>query len=300
METGQNQAAAPSLVMADKDFDFIRGIVYDTAGIRLKDTKRTLVINRLRKRLVALKIGTFEEYCNLLKTRSGLRAELGEIIDAITTNETYFFRELKHFDCLNQYVFPAAAEKSRHINIWSAACSTGQEPYTIAIAALEYMAAHRLRLNVSILGADLCTTAVRESKEGFYHERKMKGMPPALLSKYFDREGEGYRIKKEPRALVRFQQMNLLTEKPMQKFDVIFCRNVLIYFDDASQGRAIGNLRDCLARDGLLMIGHAESLYRHSEGFESVRIANTVVYRKTEAANAPAAPAPCGFDADKK
>lgn len=300
METGQSQCAPPSLIMADKDFDFIRSIVYDTAGIRLKDTKRTLVINRLRKRLVALKIGTFGEYCNLLKTRAGLRAELGEIIDAITTNETYFFREMKHFDCLNQFIFPAAAEKYKHINIWSAACSTGQEPYTIAIAALEYMAAHRCRLNVSIIGTDLCTTAVSESKEGFYHERKMKGMPPALLSKYFDREGDGYRIKKEPRALARFQQMNLLTEKPLQKFDIIFCRNVLIYFDDASQGKAISNLRDCLVKDGILMIGHAESLYRHSEGFESERMANTVVYRKAESVKTPGASAFSGVAADKK
>mgnify|MGYP001220174769 CR=1 FL=1 len=273
----------PPLSISEKDFALIRDIVYEHSGIKLKDSKRALVTNRLRKRLIALDMKDFGQYCALLRTRDGLRRELEEVIDSLTTNETYFFRESKHFDVLMKTVFPAAkAKPGKSVSIWCAGCSTGQEPYTAAICALEFMAAEKCRLPVSIFASDISPTALAEAKAGAYPERKTKGLAPHHLRTYFDKTPEGFSVKKELRNIVRFQQLNLLTEKPNQRFDVIFCRNVMIYFDADSQAKVVANIRDCLAREGMFFIGHAESLYRNSQGFEVERIDNAIVYRKTE------------------
>lgn len=282
----QNTPAAKTpptlnLVLSDKDFDFIRNLVYRSAGIHLKDSKRALVTNRLRKRLIALGLGSFDQYCSLLRKPGALDAELPEILDSITTNETYFFREGKHFDFLNKIVFPECCEKrAKLLTVWCAGCSTGQEPYTIAIAALEHMAAAKSRFSISILATDICAPALAEAREGLFPERKMRGVTPGIALRYFDKSPEGFALKKEARNLVRFQRLNIVSEKPQSKFDVIFCRNVMIYFDMESQARAVANLHSCLNKDGILLIGHAESLYRHSVGFETLRIADTIVYKK--------------------
>jgi len=281
--------------ISPEEFGRLRDLVRRHTGIALSEHKRSLVASRLGKRLRALGFPSFHAYCGHLAAEAG-RPELEHFINAITTNKTDFFREPAHFEFLQSQVLPAlraqaARGQERRVRIWSAACSTGEEPYTIAITlreGLEPLAAWDVR----ILASDIDTQVLRQAAAGIYPVERVAGIRPFLVQRHFLRgtgSREGFvRVREEVRRLVTFRRINLLEEPwPIRtRFRCIFCRNVLIYFDQATQRRLIGRLADHLAAGGYLFLGHSELLHGLSDDFDYVR---TTIYRRRDAAGREAA-----------
>lgn len=262
--------------LSDNDFEFLRRLIYEESGIHLTDVKRELVTARVSKRLKALEIGNFHEYCLLLAKKRDPR-EIVHLIDCISTNETHFFREQKHFDFLVQKVFPQwrlqfeRGERSRQIKIWSAACSTGEEPYSLAMLALEHFPPES-GWSVKIVGTDISTRVLKKAEEGLWPIDRAQEIPLPLLQKYM-RQGVGgssgwMRAGREIRSLVEFFRLNLTKSSYTveDNFDVIFCRNVLIYFDARTQAEVVKKLASHLSPRGYLFSGHAESLHTLKTG----------------------------------
>lgn len=259
--------------LTDKEFRLFKKLIYEHTGISLSDHKRALIYSRLGKRLRILGLHTYMEYYDYIIEKDSDGHELVEMINAITTNKTSFFREEYHFKYLNDEVFPqlkrqAQRSHSRNINIWSAGCSTGEEPYTIAMALAESFPSDS-GFRVNLLATDIDTNVLKKASEGIYPMDNSTQIPKALLLKYFHKgsgENSGYfRASDKLRDMINFQKLNLLSSSwPHKcKFDIIFCRNVIIYFDKTTQHRLIQRFQDCLTHDGHLMLGHSESLHGH-------------------------------------
>lgn len=261
----------PALTKAD--FERVAANVYRLAGIVLRTGKEDLVESRLNKRLRAKKIGSFREYLDLVDRDP---VELAAMVDALTTNKTAFLREPAHFDLLID-LLKNAWSSAGQIRIWSSACSTGEEPYTIAMTILDNLP--HLAPRVRILATDLASHAVARSRAGEYANESLGGLPPQWLGRYFDKAPSGaFRIKAEVKRMVRFARLNLLDPWPMRgPFQVIFCRNVMIYFDKPTQLKLAGRFRELLSSDGYLLIGHSESL--GSEG-HALHYVKPAVYRR--------------------
>lgn len=270
---------------SDRDFEFIRGIMADTSGINLNPAKRELVYSRLAKRVRHLGFDRFTDYCDLLKHDM---AELGHCVNAMTTNVTSFFRENHHFEFLRQVVFP---EKLTHsdldgtntIRIWSAGCSSGEEPYSIAIAAREFFGNHPM-WNIEIDASDLDSTVLEKARGGVYRSRDVENLDPGYLKRWFHRGTESnegrVRVVQEIRDLVNFFTLNLKDEWPDQsQYDVIFCRNVMIYFDIELKRRVIEGFHRMLKPGGFLCLGHSESLFGLSDKFE---VAGKTIHKKRQ------------------
>lgn len=256
--------------LSDADYEFLRKLVYDHSRINLGPDKRALVSGRVAKRLRALKIASYVEYCRLLKTAAA-GEELGNLVDVISTNHTHFFREEKHFDWLRSVLLPQwrARKESEPFRVWSAASSSGEEPYTIALVLAEFFG---LDGKWTIDATDISTRVLARAGQGVYAAEKIAPVPAELLRRYFQRgtgEWEGnYRIREQVRNHVRFQHLNLLQPHyPFASpFQLIFCRNVMIYFDRPTQETLIEKLTAQLEPGGHLLVGHSESLngIRHS------------------------------------
>lgn len=256
-----------TLELKDSDFEKISKIIYEQCGINLHEGKRELVKARLGKRLREGNYKSFSDYCHYVTTDEGTD-ELIAMIDSISTNLTSFFREESHFTRL-RVIISSILEKAGprgfipKFNIWSAGCSTGEEPYTIAITIKE---AARLRpLEVRIFATDISTKVLAVAKAAIYSEEKVKKIGAPVLGKYFQigtGQSSGYfRIKKEIKDMVTFQRFNLMDEFPAESnFDVIFCRNVMIYFDKHTQSRLVNKYYGSLKKDGYFFVGHSESL----------------------------------------
>ena len=268
--------------LSDRDLAIIMRLVYEKSGITLHSGKRALVTARLQKLLKAGGFGTFREYvASLQADTSG--DELTAMIDAIATNHTSFFREPQHFTFLSTVVLPALRARSERVPIlgWSAACSSGEEPYTIAMTAFEQFgddAARRVRL----LASDLSTKALVRAEAGIYKSERVADLPRHLVLKYFERRPTlphgTIQVAKRIRGLVEFRRLNLLNAPPSGRpLDFIFCRNALIYFDRQIQQRVIQRLEDRLAPGGYLFTSHSESLNGLSHGLTWVAPA---VYRR--------------------
>lgn len=245
----------PELELGEGEFNRLRDLIRLASGIALGDSKRALVESRLRGRVRELGLGGFGAYCDLLvDERSG---EVGRLINAVTTNLTSFFRERHHFDTLRRWLAGRGGEPAR---IWSAACSTGEEPYSIAIAS-----AIAGRPETRILGTDVDTSVLAAAREAVYREEAIRGLPVQVRRFGFLRGRGGHkglvRIKDELREMVRLAPLNLAAaEWPLKRpMDAIFCRNVLIYFDPDMQRAVVDRLVGRLAPGGLLFLGHAES-----------------------------------------
>jgi chemotaxis protein methyltransferase CheR len=260
---------APQL--SEADFRRIRDLVYETAGIHLLPVKRLMVESRLRKRLEELRLPSYRAYCNLLAGPEG-RRELTPLLDRITTNKTDFFREPGHFDFLIATAIPALAERHgaglrRPLALWSAGCSSGEEPYTLAMVLSEH--AGRLppgRFRFRICASDISTRVLEKAQAATYTLEAAAPVPPEFRRKYFLRAREQekplFRIRPELRALVDFRRLNLMDRDfgfP-HPLDAIFCRNVMIYFDRTTQAAAARRLAANLVAGGFLFIGHSESL----------------------------------------
>lgn len=272
--------------MRESEFDFIRGLVYERSRINLSRDKRELVSARLGKRLRATKIPTVEDYCRFLKS-PGSEEELAHLIDVISTNHTYFFRENAHFEFLRQTVLAemktrATKERWPRLNIWSSACSSGEEPYSIAIT----LADHLQGWGWHIQATDISHRILARAESGIYGEDAVGRMPPTSVQAHFQRgfgpqEGK-FRIRPALRQHVTFRQLNLLEGEPPfpEPFQVIFCRNVMIYFDRPTQEELVNKLTRHLVPGGYLFVGHAESLTGIQHSLLAVRPA---IYRKAPA-----------------
>jgi chemotaxis protein methyltransferase CheR len=262
-ETGWSAAQ-----LADEDFNFLCRLIYERSRIHLSPDKKVLVATRLAKRLRHLQLAGYGEYCDLLRSAAG-EEELQFLIDRISTNHTHFFREMKHFDFLREKVFPAARKKSgvndAPFRVWSAACSSGEEPYSLAIHLAEHFAPAETN-TWSIEASDISTRVLETAERGVYDTDKLGDISQELLRRHFqkgvgERAGQ-FRVKDVVRRCVRFHRLNLL-QPPYpftQLFHVILCRNVMIYFDRPTQELLIGHLAERLAPGGYLLVGHSESL----------------------------------------
>jgi chemotaxis protein methyltransferase CheR len=259
--------------MSDRQFDFFRDLAKAQAGITLPDYKRNMVYRRISKRLVALDLKDFGSYEELLSAPDG-EAEIEFFVNALTTNKTEFFRESHHFEHLASVVLPSVVrrqETSRKMRIWSAGCSSGQEPYSIAMTLAESLP-DLARWDAKILATDIDTDILEQGRKGSYPATEIHEIPPLLRQKYIEAQAdESGRMSYALRSLITFNQLNLHGAWPMQrKFEVIFCRNVIIYFDKPSQCRLFDRFANLLNDGGYLYIGHSESLYKVTERFRSI------------------------------
>jgi len=292
-ESVRDHRGSSEFVLTDRDFERIRERVYRIAGISLSDAKRTLVVSRLTKIVRALRLSGFSAYIDHLE--AGARAEdEQDFVNALTTNLTRFFREDHHFDHLESFVAGLVARPLRYgrggrprLRIWSAGCSTGQEPYTVAMSLLAAFPDLR-RWDFRILATDIDTNVLTKAQTGMYPASEISGLS-AQRAKLFDRSAAGEVVVPEAaRDLVAFRMLNLIGEWPMKgPFDAILCRNVAIYFDKPTQGRLFDRLGTMLAPDGFLYIGHSENLQAVSEGYRLV--GKTIYQLKTNPAQKDAA-----------
>jgi chemotaxis protein methyltransferase CheR len=255
-------------------FREVSEITYRTCGIVLREGKEDLVHARLSKRLRALSLDSFEGYLDLVR---GDPVELSRMVDVLTTNKTNFFRERGHFDLMRDALLPTWAESGRPVRIWSAACSSGEEPYTIAMTILEH--APSLARSTKILATDISSTILAKAKRGVYSTECVEDVPQALRRRYFERASEReMRVSAKLRDLVSFGRLNLLEPWPMRgKFQLIFCRNVMIYFDKETQVALARRFSEVLEPGGLLFTGHSESLGQADTG---LRYEQPAVYTK--------------------
>jgi len=265
----------------DRDFEAVRKRLYDHAGISLNDSKRDLVYSRLSRRLRALRIGSFGAYLRLLDSAQG-ESELVHFINALTTNLTAFFREPHHFDYLAEEALPEALRRHEHdrrVRFWSAGCSTGEEPYSMAMIVRENLPPRQC-WDLKILATDLDSNVVAKAAGGQYTAERISGISRARAHKWFHRVQGADRVQVDPalRELITFKQLNLMHDWPMRgPFDLIFCRNVVIYFDKPTQRRLFERYADILVDGGYLFLGHSESMYRLTDRFELV---GRTIYRK--------------------
>ncbi|MBX4861580.1 chemotaxis protein CheR [Rhizobium sophorae] len=269
--------------ISKRNFDKLARFIYDYSGIKMPPTKLTMLEGRLRRRLRATNHSTFDDYCDFLFNEDGLAQETVYLIDVVTTNKTDFFREAKHFDYLQSVALPAIANSGvRTIRTWSSACSTGAEPYTMAMVLAEF-AEGRNDVSYSVLATDLSTDVLQTARRGIYPEDLIAPVPRDLQRKYVltaKQPGRReVRITPKLRSKIGFARMNLMDEKYAigEPMHVIFCRNVLIYFDKQTQAGVLNRLCDCLAKGGYMFIGHSESI----TGFDLPlkQVSNTVFQR---------------------
>ncbi len=268
---------AQSFSISGKEFQLFREIIYRETGIHISEKKRNLVVARLSKRLRALNLQTFSEYYEYLNNSSDTRDEINNLINRITTNKTDFFREKHHFDYLTNEVFPAYIEEAkkgreRRLRIWSAGCSSGEEPYTIAMVVAEAFKVER-GWDLKILATDLDTDVLMRAISGVYTSQQITPVPIGYLSKYFVRSTQGYEVSPHIKAMVSFRKLNLMdTLFPMKKpFDIIFCRNVMIYFNDETKQDLIKKYHSHLKDNGYMFVGHSESLMHMKHLFKFLK-----------------------------
>ena len=264
----------------DEEFEGLRALVLERTGLRIRRHKRPLVESRLARRLDALGVEHFAEYRRRLVTEDADGVELSHLINAATTNSTHFFREQHHLEYLAATWLPARMARARRdvpstLRIWSAGCSTGEEPYSIATTLLDALPATPA-VDVKILASDIDTDVLATAKAAIYPSEDLAGRSPAFLARHFLRGTGRYdgfvRVRPEVAALVSFRRINLLdTTWPVYtRFDVIFCRNVLIYFDVAMRTAVLRRFRGLLKDDGVLILGYSESVQDASLGLKHV------------------------------
>jgi len=277
------QPAEYEFELTDSEFKRLRELVHARTGIALSEAKRELLYGRLARRLRKLKLNSFAEYCRLVETDES--AELQELTNAITTNLTSFFREDYHFKQLSLEALPQIQSKrlsSRRIRLWSAGCSTGEEPYSLAIVMRETLA-QLAGWDIKLLATDIDSKVVATATEGVYASDRFKGVAPERVRSWFrDVAGRpGFLAAcDELRSLITFKQLNLLDPWPVKgPFDVIFCRNVVIYFDKATQRGLFDRMADLQEPGGWLFIGHSENLLNVTRRYKLV---GRTVYRRVE------------------
>jgi chemotaxis protein methyltransferase CheR len=269
-------------LLGDAEFEFIRHVIAENAGIVLGPNKRQLVQGRLARRLRELGLPSYESYCD--HVRNSGPEELVGLINALTTNVTAFFRENHHFEALASYMIPEALKRNqqtRRLRIWSAGCSTGEEPYCIAMVLSETLPSSE-RWDAKILATDIDSDVIASAQQGIYSMDRLAAVPEARLRRCF-RRGIGANsgqamVQPDISRLVTFRTLNLQQSWPMSgPFDIIFCRNVMIYFDQPTRERLVTRFASLLAPNGYLCLGHSESIHAGTAPFQLV---GKTIYRK--------------------
>ena len=278
------------LKISDAEFAQLRDFIYAQSGIYVADNRKYLVENRLATRLKELNLKSFAEYHAFLQYDAGRRQELNRLFEVITTNETSFYRnppQLKVFQdmVLKDTLDSLKALKQRRLRIWSAGCSTGEEPYTIAIILHEVLRTEISSWDIRITANDLSEAVLAQAREGVYNDYTLRTTPREIVSRYFTQDGTNFTVKPEVKRLVSFGQINLSDRaqlKRVERSHIVFCRNVIIYFDDEMKKNVINAFYDNLLPGGHLLIGHSESLHNISRAFRPKHYPGAIVYSKEE------------------
>lgn len=274
--------------ISNADFARLRSLIHAQSGINLSSDKKTMLELRIKRRVRSLDLNSFAQYCEYLFGHQGQREEIVHLLDVVTTNKTDFFREPAHFDYLTQKALPdlmARNRNGRDLLIWSAGCSTGEEPYTLAIVLSEYGLTHP-GFRFRVLATDIATTVLEKANLGVFTTEVVRPVPPELRRKYFLRSrnpgSNRARVVPELRKLVEFRRLNFKDADfgLSEKLDVIFCRNVIIYFDRPTQEQILQKLSRHLVAEGYFFVGHAEALHDMELPLEPVAPAT---YRKVHA-----------------
>ena len=276
-----NESAEREFKFTDQDFARLSRIAFEHTGIVLGENKRQMMYGRFARRIRQLGLRSFDEYCNYVEQNT--ESETGELINAITTNLTSFFREAHHFEHLATQALPELVTKnrqSRRLRIWSAGCSSGEEPYSIAMTLAETV--DLSGWDARILATDIDSNMIQRASTGIYNAERVASLPKERLRRWLQRGSGGHankvRIKPELRDRIAFRQLNLLGPWPMKgPMDIIFCRNVVIYFDKDTQRKLFARYAELLAPQGYLYIGHSETLFKISDRF---RLVGGTIYQK--------------------
>ena len=286
---GPETTAASGVHLTDPQFGQLRELLYERAGLYFADGKKFLLESRLQKRLRVTGATDVAAYLGLVTAPARGAAELRELLDVVTTHETSFFRNRPQLDAFQKHVLRSllqqrAARGQRTLRIWSAACSSGEEPYTLAILLIELLGQELKRWNIRILGTDLAHTVLEQARAGEYSRYSFRTTPAYFAKKYFENQGRDlFRIADEPRRLVEFQQLNFADGarmRMMRGFDTVFCRNALIYFDRETKQRFVTQFARAINDGGFLFVGHSESLHGVSDEFKLVHFPGALAYQK--------------------
>jgi len=265
--------------LSDEDFEKYRNLIYNESGIHFTASNRTILESRLKERLRKMQLSTVGEYYLIIKKDP---EELKVLLDTVTTNLTRFFRNTAHFQTLEYYVVPDLVKHKNKtgdstLRIWSAGCSTGEEPYSLAIILKELLPPS---FKCEITASDLSLKSLMTAKEGYYPENRVTDVPDKYLKKYFLKKDGGYQVKDELKSLVKFDYHNLKFDSGLRSLDIVFCRNVIIYFDEAAQESVINRFWNSMNSHSYLFIGHSESLFGMNTQFEFVKTDWACIYRK--------------------
>lgn len=262
----------------------LRDLIYERSGIFFQENKKYLLEGRLQARIKERNCASYEEYYNLLKFDAWRDKELSTLFNLVTTNETFFYRDLAQLQTFMEMIVPATMKANAgtsSLKIWSAAASTGDEAYTLGMMLLEYPAL--AKWSIEILATDISEATLNMARKAVYGEYAVRNIPPALLQKYFTVLDGQYVLSAKVKHLVKLANMNLYDSarlKMVRGMDVIFCRNCLIYFDEKAKKKIIDNLYDCLNPNGYLVVGFSESLHNITRAFRPLQGNRAVVYQK--------------------
>jgi chemotaxis protein methyltransferase CheR len=265
--------------LSDQEFKLYSSLIYEQSGIHFSSMNRSVLESRLKERLKNTSLANVSQYYQLIMQNP---EEMKILLDSVTTNLTRFFRNTAQFLAFENHVIPAllaykAKTGDNQLRIWSAGCSTGEEPYSIAMVVKEKIPPY---MNVEIIGSDISLKSLMTAKESFYPAQKVENIPENYLNKYFDKKRDGYQVKKEIQAMVRFDYHNLKNESGSRNVDVIFCRNVLIYFDAEAQESAVNRFYKAMTDFSFLFIGHSESLFGMKTQFKFMKTEWATLYQK--------------------
>ena len=295
--------AAPAPILTDAELRLLQALVYQECGMHFDERRMHFMQDRLLKRLRECRVDSFYAYYRLLISAEG-KAELAKLVENLTVNETSFFRHKAQLDvyqkfAMEEIVKRKQAHREYSIRVWSAGCSTGQEAYTLGIMSADMLAYYYLRnplpiemampkplipppWRLEILASDISYSVLRIGQEGLYNEHQMATVDYSYRLRFFDKVGDRYAVKKPQKEMIHFDFHNLKTEYLPQRNDVIFCRNVMMYFDDAERARLIEKFYRCLNPGGYLFVGHAESLLGLTNKFQILHRNGSTVYQRVE------------------
>jgi chemotaxis protein methyltransferase CheR len=278
------------LKISTEEFSQLRDFIYDRSGIYIADNRKYLLENRLANRIKKLNLKGYGEYFYYLQYDPRKQQELNRLFEAITTNETSFYRNPPQLKVFQDKVLKAVLDarrvkRTKSLRIWSAGCSTGEEPYTLAIILHEVLGPEISQWDIKITANDLSEAVLMSARRGIYTDYALRTTPKEIIRKYFEADDGKFKIKPEVKRLVSFGQINLndrVQLKRVERSQIVFCRNVIIYFDDAVKKQVIGSFYDNLLPGGYLLIGHSESLHNISRAFKPIHHPGAIIYHKEE------------------
>jgi chemotaxis protein methyltransferase CheR len=277
------------LKITDQEFANLRDFIYSQCGIYIADNRKYLLENRLGNRLKKLNLRNFDEYYNYLRFDADKGAEMKKLFEVITTNETSFYRNPPQLQVFQEKVLTEVLDScraaGRKLRIWSAGCSTGEEPYTISMIIHELLQGDVANWDIRITANDLSERVLESARKGVYNDYTLRTTPKEIVQLYFDSADGVNTVKPEVKRLVSFGQINLRDRaqiKRVERSQIVFCRNVIIYFDDAMKKQVISSFYDNLLPGGYLIIGHSESLHNITRAFKPIHFPGAIIYKKEE------------------